>query len=231
MKRLWRASLTLGLMLMSEFEGFSQSVAAGSPVSTNTQRKLQIRVRVDNRVGMPSNGMSQAEEVATQILWHAGVQVLWLDCSSTVTTSRSQSCDDPLQSTDFIVNFVEEIRSLSPKVSDDTLGFAMVPDGGGQANRAYISNHRAHVVAGDAHVSPEIVLGIAAAHELGHLLTGLQEHSRSGLMRAQWDAKDLQRAEKGDLQFTEDQMKQITAGLLAGIAQQNAARLQATVPH
>jgi hypothetical protein len=39
---------------------------------------------------------------------------------------------------------------------------AAVPPG----NRAYISNHRAHVVAGEADASPEMVLGTAAAHEL-----------------------------------------------------------------
>jgi putative transposase len=72
---------------------------------------------------------------------------------------------------------------------------------------------------------------IEAAHELGRLLMGLQEHSRSGLMRAQWDAKDLQRAEKGDLRFTDDQIKQITAGVLARVAQQKAAQVKATVSH
>src|ERR1700674_4450194 len=127
MKSVLRASLALGLILTSEFGGVSQIAAAGSPASAR-QRSLQIKVRVDNRVDMPSDGMSKAEEVATQILRHAGVQVLWLDCSSTVTTARSQSCDDPLESTDFLLNFVEEIRPLSPKVSGDTLGFAMVPD-------------------------------------------------------------------------------------------------------
>jgi len=180
---------------------------------------------------MPSDRMSKAEEVATQILRHAGVQVLWLDCSSTLTTGRSQFCDDPLESSDFLLNFVEGIRSLSPKVSGNTLGFAMVPDGGGPGHRAYISNHRAHVVAGEADASPAMVLGIAAAHELGHLLMGLQDHSRSGLMRAQWDAKDLQRAEKGDLEFTDDQVRQIASGVRARIAQQNAVQAEAMVSH
>lgn len=228
MKRTLRWSL--GLILMAEMTGFGQSAATGLPASA-TQRHLQIRVRVDNRVGMPSDKMSQAEEVATQILRHARVQVLWLDCSSTVSTVRSQSCDDPLQSTDFIVNFVEEIRSLRSKVSEDTLGFTMVPDGGGQGNRAYISNHCAHVVAGDANASPEMVLGIGVAHELGHLLMGLQEHSRSGLMQAQWDTKDLQHTEKGDLRFTDDQVRQIASGVRARIAQQNAAQGEAMVSH
>jgi hypothetical protein len=222
MKRILRWSL--GLVLIAGFTGVGRSTAAGSPASS-TKRYLQITVRVDNRVHMPPGELAGAEQVATQILRQAGVQALWLDCTITVATDQWQPvCDRPLGPTDFLFSFVEQVQSLSPRVRENTLGFAMVPDAGGQGDRAYISNRHARATARHCERSPEMILGLAAAHEIGHLLMGSGEHSRSGLMRAGWDAEDLERAARGDLQFSDDQVKRVHAGVLARMEQLNAAR-------
>jgi hypothetical protein len=112
-------------------------------------------------------------------------------------------------------NFVDEIHSLSPEVKENALGFAMTPDGGGWDNRSY------NDVARECGASPGMILGLAATHELGHLLMGSGEHSPSGLMRARWGSKDLGRAARGELQFTHDQIMKLRAGALARIVQQN----------
>ena len=39
-----------------------------------------------------------------------------------------------------------------------------------------------------------VILGHAAAHEIGHLLLGSNSHSPFGLMRARWSGQDLQNA-------------------------------------
>jgi len=49
-----------------------------------------------------------------------------------------------------------------------------------------------------------VVLGEAAAHELGHLLLG-PGHARDGIMRANWTRQDLESASRGGLQFTGDE--------------------------
>jgi hypothetical protein len=62
-----------------------------------------------------------------------------------------------------------------------------------------------------------IVLAHAMAHEIGHLLLPYG-HSATGLMRADWNAKDLNLAIDGRLNFTSEQAELIRGQLLAPIA-------------
>jgi hypothetical protein len=55
------------------------------------------------------------------------------------------------------------------------------------------------------YASLAVILGHAAAHEIGHLLLGSNSHSPLGLMRGSWSRQDLQRATGGDLLFTPSQ--------------------------
>jgi hypothetical protein len=223
MKALFGYFLELSLLLSFSASTFGQSLAA-----SGTERDPQITVRISNRVHMPADSLAQIEQVATQILHKAGVQAVWLDCTITVPTDQRQpACDRPVGPTEFTLIFVEVIPFLSPQVSETTLGFALVPSDGDPGDRAYISNHRAHDSAEWLEASPDMILGLSAAHEIGHLLLGSGKHSRSGLMRAQWDAKDLERASQGGLRFTNDEGKQVTAGALARMAQQTT--VEATV--
>jgi hypothetical protein len=59
-----------------------------------------------------------------------------------------------------------------------------------------------------------IVLAHAMAHEIGHLLLPYG-HSATGLMRADWDAKDMRLAVRGRLNFTGEQAELIRTRLLA----------------
>ena len=216
MKALFGHFLKLSLLLSFSASGFGQALAA-----SGTERDPQITVRISNRVHMPADSLAQIEQVATQILRKAGVQAVWLDCSIMVATDQRQpDCDRPVGPTDFTLIFVEEIPSLSPRVSQTTLGFALVPDDGSPGDRAFISNHRAQDATEWLNASPETILGLAAAHEIGHLLMGSSTHSCTGLMRAQWDVKDLVRARQGGLRFTNDQVNQVNAGVVARMAQQ-----------
>jgi hypothetical protein len=177
---------------------------------------VQITVHVFNRVHMPAGRLDQTEVVTTQILRRAGVQVVWLDCRMTGANDEPlPACDRAMGPTDLTLNFVDEIRSLSSKMKEETLGFAMVPGDGEQGNRAYISIQRARDMARECVTPIEIILGLAAAHEIGHLLMGSGEHSSAGVMRARWDVKDLILAAKGDLRFTDDQVKKLHASAVA----------------
>ena len=46
------------------------------------------------------------------------------------------------------------------------------------------------------------ILSRAIAHEIGHLLLGTAEHTRSGLMRGIWTAEELRRNQVEDWQFS-----------------------------
>ena len=53
------------------------------------------------------------------------------------------------------------------------------------------------------------VLGIALAHEMGHVLLPPPSHSADGIMQGSWEGDDLRHALNGELAFTGDQAEQI----------------------
>jgi hypothetical protein len=63
----------------------------------------------------------------------------------------------------------------------------------------------------DRRVSESQILGIAIAHELGHLLLDLQGHSAEGIMRGEWGLRDLRNATFGMLLFTPQQAEVLRA--------------------
>jgi hypothetical protein len=60
------------------------------------------------------------------------------------------------------------------------------------------------------------VLSRAIAHEIGHLLLGNTEHTRSGLMRAVWTTEELRRNRADDWQFTPLQRTLMRARVATG---------------
>jgi len=61
-----------------------------------------------------------------------------------------------------------------------------------------------------------------AAHEIGHLLLGANNHSRRGIMRPHWNRKDLEDAYFGRQGFTPQQTMRVEADV--------RARVEARVP-
>jgi hypothetical protein len=58
------------------------------------------------------------------------------------------------------------------------------------------------------------VLGLGAAHELGHLLLGESAHTPSGLMKAKWGKDELKHWYGGKLSFTSEQTGRIQSNVL-----------------
>jgi hypothetical protein len=54
------------------------------------------------------------------------------------------------------------------------------------------------------------ILGVVAAHELGHLLLGSDAHSSIGIMRPQLQEKDFSAAEPGATTFSLQQRRRIS---------------------
>jgi hypothetical protein len=50
-------------------------------------------------------------------------------------------------------------------------------------------------------------------HEITHLLEGLAHHSDSGIMKASWDAADINQMMNGELRFSEQDMRLIGDGI------------------
>jgi hypothetical protein len=60
------------------------------------------------------------------------------------------------------------------------------------------------------------LLGHVLAHEIAHILEGVDQHAPSGIMKARWDAHDYAAMQRGGLRFTGDDIDLIHRGLDRG---------------
>lgn len=79
---------------------------------------------------------------------------------------------------------------------------------------AYVFYDRVQQVARRYQTSDGSVLGVAIAHEIGHLLLPYGSHSSSGLMKAVWDNRQFFLARGGLLRFTAQQAALIRSHLM-----------------
>jgi hypothetical protein len=79
---------------------------------------------------------------------------------------------------------------------------------------AYVFYDRVEPLAKMHQMTDASLLGVAIAHEIGHLLLPDGSHSPSGLMQGQWDNRQFLLARQGLLRFTAQQAELIRAHLM-----------------
>jgi hypothetical protein len=151
-------------------------------------------VIVHNRARLPNHQIADALGVVRRIYSRAGLDL---------TTLHANSESDNVLIDDLKIRIIvlskEAARAfLYPP---DTVGFTPRSEGR-RARLAYILEDRVSAVSRGYNVRPEIVLGAAIAHEIGHMLLS-RGHTSEGLMRAQFNQTDFRRIAAGELHFTE----------------------------
>jgi hypothetical protein len=91
--------------------------------------------------------------------------------------------------------------------AQDAMGYT--PGGGTERGRlAFVIVNRMDEVSDGYRAQRSVVLGVAIAHELGHLLTS-NEHSTTGIMKPYFNQADFRSARNGRLLFTDQQARLI----------------------
>ena len=138
-----------------------------------------------------------AESAAGRIFSAAGLELEWINCGdSNEPASVAQHCTEVTYPTHLQLRILFRPRNLTAS----TLGISYL-DEKGSGCYSEIFATQADDLALDSWFRA-VLLGHVMAHEIGHLLLGTNSHSPLGLMRAHWEAVDLERAAKGQLLFT-----------------------------
>jgi len=176
---------------------------------------MRIGVRVYNDARVPEEQERAAEDVAARVLRQAGIEAEWSDCTviGGVMRSDSPSCAAPLHSRDLVVYFVDRLEGHFSWVDRNALGYSIIPDTHELASMAYVSYSRIQHLSASTSASPEDLLGLAVAHEIGHLLFGTLDHSNQGIMRVPWPLRALKTQAWEEFQFTKEQRKRLRAGV------------------
>src|SRR5262245_57582519 len=166
---------------------------------------ISVALLDDARV--PHEWLRQARNELDRIYREIGVELVWWDptsCGDQATVPRHL----------LTIAIRRNAASLQKKLSEDAIGITSgTADERGRV--AYVFYDRTERL---TPLHRGKYLGHFMAHELGHLLLPQYAHSARGLMRAQWNRDDLERAEHGQLKFTPEQ-----ANLIRSRASQLAA--------
>lgn len=200
--------LILGLLLTG-FAGASP-VAAANPKKTSGTFTVHLRnfARVDPKT------LAEAEKVTTDVFRQAGVETRWVDQAiGSSPEIKSEGGDGPplLGLSDLWLTMLSRSMAAALGLPSDVMGVA--PGRGPERQIAYVFYDSLEPLAerqvvalrkGDISrpATRAQILGNMMAHEIGHLLLNLPSHSDSGIMRGNWDLKDLQDVAFGSLLFT-----------------------------
>ena len=130
--------------------------------------------------------------------------------SADVRTCRGENvswCNNP--SAGARVLYLEILAGTGEKIKDirhPPLGRSVANAGGDYAT-IYLATVQS--LAERANVPWTAVAPYAAAHEIGHLLLGSNAHTRNGVMKDTWDAKDLLAMYQNAVHFAPEQKPQI----------------------
>jgi hypothetical protein len=172
-----------------------------------------IIIRSYNNFGVPPVDVAAARQDAQAVLQHAGVIIVWEDCwaGKRHPAFRSARCQEPVGG-DIVLRLQKTGESDRSKFV--SMGFSLVGTPGARPFLATVYVDRVESVARGAGIDTRRVLGLAIAHEIGHLLLNSNTHATSGLMRAGWSRSELRRKDAATWQFLEAEAANIRAAAL-----------------
>jgi hypothetical protein len=175
-------------------------------------QSLRISVMVLDQAEVPDRILGAAQERAGVILGKAGIELKWTDCRRPPIPSICTKVAEPDRL--FLTIVTEDDRRV---FADDVLGRSVPGGGSGRGVYARVFYGHIQARANQEGVDPAQLLGLAVAHELGHLLLGPDAHSAEGIMRANWSRHDMETGARGQLRFTDRQAPLIRADVQSRI--------------
>ena len=166
-----------------------------------------FEVHVINLTEATPGTITSAEAEAGRILRDAGLKVVWLNCPrEQAVPDPADRCQQPFGPANV---FLRVLSDQTKKGFQDTIfGFAVLPALASVYYGSAVDLARAFRTEG---MDVPTILGGAMAHEIGHLLLGLDSHSPIGIMQAHWGRKQVRELLKRNLLFTGEQSRQIRA--------------------
>jgi hypothetical protein len=168
----------------------------------------QIIVSVYDDAQVPPDIVTRAQQRATEIFSHAGVDVTWVSCTPANTSRDAATACTETEDPNHLVLHI--IRRVANSTDSAAFGVAfLAADGTGRYGNVFWK--RAQELQENSNVDVAAILSSVMAHEIGHLLLGSNAHAVSGIMRAHWEASDLRRINMGALLFLPEQGKRMRA--------------------
>jgi hypothetical protein len=203
-----------GLILSFLVATSSLAVPQTAPAARANKEK-QITVRVRNYTGIDSGLLLKAEATANKILREAGAESVWIVCFDGTAWSGNAACTTIPGLEDLTVNVRPLPASQGSHLREGVFGYANEEGEQGFGCDAWVFIDPIERFAVANGLNWVQLLGHVFAHEVGHLLLGVNSHSGIGLMRAQWSRRELLAANQGGLFFSAAEGKRLQKAVLA----------------
>jgi hypothetical protein len=169
-----------------------------------------IIIRSYNNFGVPAADLAAAREHARTILQDAGVNVVWTDCwvGEGRKADEPTRCQEPVRG-DIVLRLQKNTQTDASRFV--SMGFSLVGTPDAAPFLATVFVDRAESVARSAGVDGRRMLGLAIAHEIGHVLLNSNSHASNGLMRADWSQRELRRKDAAAWTFAGADAERIRA--------------------
>ena len=225
MKKTHCALLIVGLLVVTSQSAihlvWARTPQAGVRAQGGEADSLRILIWVYNYPHVPDRTLAEAEREVTRIFAKAGIRAEWIQCPVSAAEAQAHpACQDRMSARDLALTILPQFNASTRGNSDSYFGSAQVFSNGQFGHYAYVYYDRVEDTENRGGASSHQILAAVALHEIGHLLLCSNAHSRTGLMRAQWDRRDLENAAQGQLCFTPQQAHIIYAEVRARAAQE-----------
>jgi hypothetical protein len=185
------------LLLVCGYSCWAENPDRGRRSQPDVASDLRVTVKVYNGIDLSSSELSRAEREAAKVFEYGGIQLMWTagvlgtDVNDNTPIERWNPASLQLRI------WTRAMAGKRP-FSSEALGFCISLENGDALVLADAIRKRAAFGTTD----PADLLGLAMAHELGHLLLRSARHSVTGIMRARWSERLLRDDDRGYLRFT-----------------------------
>ena len=174
-----------------------------------------IVVRTYNQFGVSADDLRTARDHVEIVLREAGIDVTWMDCwqVNQPPAGALPKCQQQRDANELLLR----IQKANPQSGKHylALGFSLVNPRDGHPFLSTVYADLVVKVARRAAVDPRRLLGLAIAHEIGHLLLNSTQHPEAGLMRADWSQSSLRQITTDDWRFLPNEVATMQTALAA----------------
>ena len=159
-----------------------------------------MTVLVHDYAALPDDAVRDLQTLAGVLLSRSGIRAEWVWCNAERRDARSTLCDADLEPGRVLFR-IQKRYPGNIKRTGDPLGTAEIE---GSYASLYASEIRQF--AERSGLSHGCLMAYAAVHEIGHLLMG-KDHSRTGIMRAEWGKAEYREMAQRGLAFSDAEAK------------------------
>jgi hypothetical protein len=168
---------------------------------------VSVTVSVFNDAGVAPDDFRRARSRAESVMLRAGVSLEWLDCGTPGNRPTDRGCTGLQFPKHLSVRFVSGHQVSGRPVAGDGTAKSDVfgssfQNEAGEGNYAVVYCDLLRNSAPAKSIGSGDLLGLVVAHELGHLLLGLNSHSQEGLMSPVWREREMLQVRLGAFYFS-----------------------------